>query len=270
MAKSTITTSKSGGPAAADPAAILGTPKTAGEGIVVSAGFKAKSAQHKSGMVISGQKLQAIARAVGMAAEGVTVHFNADSVTVSPRAGGKPSAGEVFLKRRAKVQKRLAGAKKQHAHLPATPARQHAATASFKAAFTPDDRAQALLRGLEMREQMLTEAGGAFTLEDVQRLLYGVSRQAIDKRVRDGSLLAIPGPNGARRYPCLQFLADGSLLPGLKALQAALPSQGAWYVLHFLTAPHDALQGRSPIAALRAGNLDAVLTAAQGMGQQGS
>jgi hypothetical protein len=121
---------------------------------------------------------------------------------------------------------------------------------------------------VEIAEADLKEAGGAFELEEVQRLLHGVTRQAIEKRVKDGSLLAVPGPSNRRRYPTVQFTQDGPLA-GLKDVQAALPTRNPWAVLNFFVRPDRRLGGRRPIDVLRAGDVDAVVSAARGLGVQG-
>ena len=136
------------------------------------------------------------------------------------------------------------------------------------AAYTPNARARALLQGVKIAERDLKEAGGAFNLTEVQTLLNGISRQALEKRVKDGSLLAVPGPSNRRRYPAAQFTKDG-VVPGLKKVQEALPTRNPWAVLNFLVRPDDRLSGRAPIALLRAGEVDPVVSAARGMGLQG-
>ena len=62
-----------------------------------------------------------------------------------------------------------------------------------KLAFEPDARSRAILRGVQIAEADLRASGGAFDLQAVRTLLRGVSRQRIDKQVREGSLLAVPG-----------------------------------------------------------------------------
>jgi glycine/serine hydroxymethyltransferase len=54
-------------------------------------------------------------------------------------------------------------------------------------AFEPDARAQALLEGVRIAQEDLRKAGGAYDLAQVRTLMQGVSRQAVDKRVQDGS-----------------------------------------------------------------------------------
>jgi len=136
-------------------------------------------------------------------------------------------------------------------------------------AFAPDARARAILRGLDYAHADLKEAGGAYDLLQVRKVMRGVSRQAIEKRVREGSLLAVPGPNNRRSYPTLQFSADGSVVDGLRAVRDALRTQNPWAILGFLINPQDALGGDRPITRLRAGAIEPVLQAARRTGEQG-
>lgn len=154
-----------------------------------------------------------------------------------------------------------AAAKRPAVHKTATLARD---------AYQPDARALALLRGVETAQQDLREAGGAYTLEQVRLLLQGISRQAVDKRVQDGSLLAVPGPGNRRAYPTLQFLNDGSIVAGLKAVRQALGSANPWFLLNFLSRPDERLNGKKPIDLLRRGETDIVLEAARHNGLQGA
>lgn len=143
------------------------------------------------------------------------------------------------------------------------------ATSVSQSAYEPDARARAVLRGREIAEADLRASGGAYDLQAVRTLLHGVSRQRIDKQVRDGSLLAIPGPSNRRYYPTVQFQSDGSVVRGLKAVRDALPTRNSWAVLNFLVQPDARLHGRKPIELLRAGAVDDVVGAARGVGQQG-
>jgi hypothetical protein len=143
-------------------------------------------------------------------------------------------------------------------------------TAINQKAFEPDARAQALLEGVRIAQEDLRKAGGAYDLEQVRTLMQGVSRQAVDKRVQEGSLLAVPGPSNRRSYPTLQFNPDGTIVEGLKAVCAALPTSNPWTILNFLVHPDDRLQGRKPIDVLKAGNVALVVEAARRLGQQGA
>ncbi|WP_022729879.1 hypothetical protein [Fodinicurvata sediminis] len=138
-----------------------------------------------------------------------------------------------------------------------------------KTAFEPDARSQALLEGVRIAQEDLREAGGAYDLEEVRTLMRGISRQAIDKRVKEGSLLAVPGPSNRRSYPTVQFMRDGSVVPGLKSVQQALQMTNPWMVLNFLIHPDDRLNGKKPIDLLRNGHVDLVVEAARRHGEQG-
>lgn len=135
-------------------------------------------------------------------------------------------------------------------------------------AYAPSSRARALLRGRQIAKNDLLAAGGAYDLAEVQTMLNDVSRQAIEKRVKEGSLLAIPGPNNRRRYPVMQFTQEG-VVPGIKDVQGALPTRNPWAILNFFVQPDPHLDGQKPIDVLREGKVDLVIAAARSMGSQG-
>jgi hypothetical protein len=137
-------------------------------------------------------------------------------------------------------------------------------------AYEPDARARAILRGKHVVEEDLKQSGGAFELDQVQKLLNGISRQMVDRKVRDRSLLAVNGPSNRRVYPTVQFNRDGSLVSGLKRVREALPTENPWVVLNFLVHPDVRLGGRKPIELLREGEVDLVVQAASAMGNQGA
>jgi hypothetical protein len=137
-------------------------------------------------------------------------------------------------------------------------------------AFEPNSRAKALLRGVQIAQNDLKESGGAYDLDQVRVLMNGISRQMVDRKVREGSLLAVPGPSNRRAYPTIQFTRDGTVVPGLKAVQDALPTKNPWAVLNFLVRPDPRLNGRKPIDLLQGGEIDLVVEAARQMGHQAS
>lgn len=139
-----------------------------------------------------------------------------------------------------------------------------------KSAFEPDARARALLRGVEYAQADLQDAGGAYDVEQVRVLLHDVSRQAVDKKVKEGSLLVVPGPSNRRRFPTVQFNDDGSVIAGLAAVQEALGYSSPWSVLNFLVNGQEALGDEKPIDRLRAGDIEAVVGAARRVGVQGA
>jgi hypothetical protein len=137
-------------------------------------------------------------------------------------------------------------------------------------AFAPSARARAILRGIQIAEDDLRRSGGSYDLSQVRRLLHGVSRQSVEKRVREGSLLAVTGPNNKRFYPVVQFKEDGTLVEGLQRLQETLATRSGFAVLNFLVNPDVRISNRKPIDLLKLGELTTVIEAARGWGEQGA
>jgi hypothetical protein len=137
-------------------------------------------------------------------------------------------------------------------------------------AFAPNARALAILEGVRVAQEDLRRSGGAYDLDQVRTLMRGISRQAIDKRVQEGSLLAVPGPSNHRSYPTLQFNSDGTVVEGLKSVREALPTNNPWTVLNFLAQPDDRLGGRKPVDLLKEGKIELVVEAARRPAQQGA
>lgn len=118
-----------------------------------------------------------------------------------------------------------------------------------------DPMVPALARNLEHRNQLLKRAGGVLSAEKAGKIV-GITRQAIDKRRRGNAILAIR-EGSDWKYPAFQF-RDGEVLPGIAEVVRGFEGQGAWVTLDFLLASESALGGRSPLDALREGDLGAV------------
>jgi hypothetical protein len=138
-----------------------------------------------------------------------------------------------------------------------------------KTAFEPDARSRALLQGVRIAQQDLREAGGAYDLDQVRTLMHGISRQRVDRRVKERTLLAVPGPSNRRLYPTIQFNRDGSVVDGLKPVLEALPTRNPWSALNFLARPDHRLDGRKPIELLKQGEVATVVEAASRVAEQG-
>ena len=131
-----------------------------------------------------------------------------------------------------------------------------------------DPLAEARLRGLRARRELLDREGGTLSAQEVADLL-GVSRQAVHKRYRAGRLLALDYGRHGHAYPAWQFVPDG-VLPGLEEVLRALSDHDPWMQLIFFVSENDALDGETPLAALRRSELDAVLRAARLYGAHGA
>ncbi len=121
-----------------------------------------------------------------------------------------------------------------------------------------------LRQRFQLRRQVLSRTLSA---DEVAELLQTRSRQTAHDRAKAGTLLAIRD-NGRLRFPLCQFDPEGpdGVAPGLadvlQALHLPALAKAAW-----LERPHPALDGHSPIARLKQGELDGVLAAAQRAGR---
>ena len=104
-------------------------------------------------------------------------------------------------------------------------------------------------------------------VEELAQALH-VSRQAVDKRRRAGKLLALPRGGHRWVFPAWQ-VSRGRTLPGLEEVLSALAGRDPWSQLIFFLAPDRLLDHRSPLQALRGGDLAAVVRAAERYGEQG-
>lgn len=133
---------------------------------------------------------------------------------------------------------------------------------------TDDPIAAAKLRGVEARENLLRAEGGTFTALQVSKML-NISRQAVDKRRRAGQLIGLSRGRRGFAYPAWQF-GDGETLPGLQAVLERLSRHDPWMQMIFMLHPYADLHGSTPLTELRAGHVDAVLTAAASYGEHGA
>jgi hypothetical protein len=131
-----------------------------------------------------------------------------------------------------------------------------------------DPLAAAKFRGLERKRQLVEAAGGAMSAQDVAEFL-GITRQAVDKRRAQNHLIALTQGRRGYIYPSFQF-DEGSTLSGLSDVLAELKSFDPWMQLAFFVNSNDRLSGKTPAAALRAGDQSEVLRAARSYGEQGA
>lgn len=131
-----------------------------------------------------------------------------------------------------------------------------------------DALAPARLRGLRLRQAWLRAEGGALTAAEVADVL-GISRQAVDKRRRTGTLLAVDTGRHGYSYPAWQ-LTDSGTLHGLEQALARLHDFDPWMQVAFFLTPNTRLAGVTPLQALRAGQVNAVLVAAEMYGEHGA
>ena len=124
------------------------------------------------------------------------------------------------------------------------------------------------LRGLEAQQDLIRQAGGLISADEAARILR-LTRQAIDKRRKAGTIIAIPQGQRGFGYPVCQFTTRG-LLSGLDRLLLAMNGSDAWMQLTFLLSPNSALNNHTPLDLLSAGQIDDVINAASMFGDHGA
>ena len=135
-----------------------------------------------------------------------------------------------------------------------------------------DPLAQALAASAQRRRELLAEAGGGLSTAAVASAL-GTSRQAVDKRRRGGTLLAVQMPAGEWVFPAAQFGPDGRPLDGLAEALRAFRIEDPWMRLAELLAPDADFENRSALQVLREEGrkaLPAILRALASVGEHGA
>ncbi len=126
-------------------------------------------------------------------------------------------------------------------------------------------RARLLLGYAGEDTELLYDAGGAVSVAEMAATL-GVTIDAVRTMIRAGELLAVR-VHGEVVLPRIQLDIINSRtvalrgIPDVVAAAAAMAVDG-WHALQWLVLPSQALHGRVPIAALRAGDVEAVTAAA--------
>lgn len=128
----------------------------------------------------------------------------------------------------------------------------------------PDRELQAVLeaareRGRRRVAEVLAEDD--MLSADAIAALLGVTRVTVNTRRQSGQLLGLDGAKRGFRFPSWQLDRDGRPYAALRALHERLG--GAWPVYRFLVTPHGALNGRTGLEALKRGNVDEALAAAE-------
>lgn len=111
-------------------------------------------------------------------------------------------------------------------------------------------------RGAIIADDIMTSADMASSGELAAE--FGMTRQAIDKRFRNGQLLGLSTAKRGRKYPAAQFDRNGRLLPGVAQVLAHFKGDG-WGAWRFLSTEHIELGNRTGFVALKDGAVDAVM-----------
>jgi len=125
-----------------------------------------------------------------------------------------------------------------------------------------DPLAAARLRGLRAKKRLLEAEGGVVPGRELAQAI-GITRQAVDKRRLAGKLIGIDLGKRGYAYPVWQIG-----LNGMDAVLAELAEYDPWTQALFMLSANPWLNGETPLATLRRGELDEVLNAARLYGEQ--
>lgn len=130
----------------------------------------------------------------------------------------------------------------------------------------PDDELQAALaaardRGRRRVAEILCE-DDMLSAEAFANLL-GVSRVTVNTKRQNGQILGLDGAKRGFRFPSWQLDRDGRPHTAFPKLHQILG--GAWAAYRFLVTPHGALNGRTGLDALKRGQDEEVIAAAEGV-----
>jgi hypothetical protein len=119
--------------------------------------------------------------------------------------------------------------------------------------------------------ELLTAEGGCVEASEARMLFHkpnGVSRQAISERIRAGELIAYRSGGDRWVLPVWQFRPQGGLLKGLpevlRKIREKIPHGGELFPFTFFLQADPVCDGRTPLQALRDGDVDVVLRAVDG------
>lgn len=124
---------------------------------------------------------------------------------------------------------------------------------------------EALRRGARRKIELLQEAGGLLTARETAQLL-GIAPQSLQRRFE---LIFLRSDSGQEGYPAFQ-LENETMVNAVARVLAAIGVEAPWAQLSFFFLKMDELEGRRPVDAIRAGDLDAVILAATHFGRHGA
>ncbi len=131
---------------------------------------------------------------------------------------------------------------------------------------TPAEVAKQMLAAVPDPSPWSEALGPFYRTPQVRSLLGGVSRQALEDRMRRHTLLGLRTADGVIVYPRFQFDERHAVLAGLAEVLRVLRASGVddWTLAGWLVARRDGLEGHSPVEWLRGGrDVETLLGAAR-------
>jgi hypothetical protein len=113
-----------------------------------------------------------------------------------------------------------------------------------------DPEALELAQEIAHRDELVQRAGGMLSAEETGRLLH-IGRQAVDKRRRNRTLLAVRQA-GDWFYPRAQF-HEHEVIPGIPEIIKGFATSGPWITLEFIVTADSVLDDLTPRQALLKG-----------------
>jgi hypothetical protein len=113
-----------------------------------------------------------------------------------------------------------------------------------------DPDALDLANEIDRRDKLVLRNGGMLSAEEAGQLLH-IGRQAVDKRRRNKTLLAIRQA-GDWFYPRAQF-HEHEVIPGIPEIIKGFEASGPWVILEFVVTADAVLDGLTPREALLKG-----------------
>lgn len=132
-----------------------------------------------------------------------------------------------------------------------------------------DPLLEARRRGIAAKRMLMEAEGGSLPVGEVASQC-GISTQAVNKRRESGTILGVRLGRRDYFYPAWQFEKDGTVLRGLSDVLACIPIDDPWMRLSFFLTEDARLEGRTPLQALREGDIESVKNAARSFGEHGA
>jgi hypothetical protein len=130
-----------------------------------------------------------------------------------------------------------------------------------------DPLMEAKLKGVQHKQELLNYQGKqALTSSEVAAVL-GISRQAVDNRRKNKTLLGLSLGNRGYRYPAWQF-SNGSILTGWSEVLKNTEHLDDWSKLIFMLTGDIRLNNQTPLECLKGSQTDEVISAARAYGLQ--
>ena len=131
----------------------------------------------------------------------------------------------------------------------------------------PDPLTEALLRGSEMKRDMLKAEGGALSAQRLADHL-AITPQGLGRKRERNQVFWLDVGDGYV-YPAFQ-IGKGGLLRGIREVLDAFTVDDPWMRVNFMLTGDARLGGKRPIDLLRNGKIDEVVTAAAAYGEHGA